>query len=86
MTVQVPVRLTERDLAALDAVVASGRFASRSEALRAGLAQLLSEEREREIDAAYQRGYGANPQEEWAGEIGLAALEAFDRAEGGDPL
>jgi Arc/MetJ-type ribon-helix-helix transcriptional regulator len=86
MTIQVPVRLTERDLVALDAVVASGRFASRSEVLRAGLAQLLSELREHEIDAAYQRGYGANPQEEWVGEIGLVALEAFNRAEGGDPL
>jgi Arc/MetJ-type ribon-helix-helix transcriptional regulator len=86
MTIQVPVRLTDRDVAALDAVVASGRFASRSEALRAGLAQLLREEREREIDAAYHRGYGASPQEEWVGELGLAALGAFDEAEGGDPL
>lgn len=86
MTIQVPVRLSERDVAALDAVVASGRFGSRSEALRAGLAHVLSEEREREIDAAYRRGYGAAPQGEWVGEFGLAGLEALDRAEGGDPL
>ena len=86
MTVQVPVRLTEADVAALDAVVASGRFANRSEALRAGLERVLGEEREREIDAAYRRGYGEAPQEEWVGEIGLAGLVAFDRAEGGDPL
>ncbi len=85
MTVQVPVRLTEKDLAALDSVVASGRFASRSEALRAGLERVLSEEREREIDEAYRRGYAAE-QEEWVGLVGLAGLAAFDQAERGEPL
>ncbi len=86
MTIQVPVRLTEEDVAALDAIVAAGRFASRSEALRAGLARVLHEERERAIDDAYRRGYGEKPQEEWVGEVGLAGLAAFDRAEGGEPL
>ena len=86
MTVQVPVRLTESDLAALDAAVKAGRFESRSEALRAGLARILREERDREIAEAYRRGYGKYPQEEWIGEVGLAALEALDRAEGGEPL
>ncbi len=86
MTVQVPVRLTEEDLAALDAAVAAGRFASRSEALRAGLTHVLHQEREREIEEAYRRGYGEHPQEEWIGEAGLAAMIAFDRAEGGKQL
>jgi Arc/MetJ-type ribon-helix-helix transcriptional regulator len=86
MTIQVPVRLTEEDVAALDEVVASGRFASRSEVLRTALEGLLREEREREIDEAYRSGYSKYPQEEWIGEAGLAALEAFHRAEGGDPL
>ena len=86
MTVQVPVRLTEEDVAALDAAVAAGSFESRSDALRAGLASVLREEREREIDEAYRRGYGEHPQEEWIGEAGLAALTALDRAEGGEPL
>jgi len=86
MTTQVPVRLTEEDVAALDEAIAAGRFSSRSEALRAGLAHILREEREREIEEAYRRGYGKYPQEEWIGELGLAALEALDRAEGGDPL
>lgn len=86
MTVQVPVRLTEGDLEALDALVASGRFANRSEALRAGLAHLVHEEREREIDEAYRRGYGEHPQEDWVGQVGLAGLTAFHRAEGGEPL
>lgn len=86
MTIQVPVRLTEGDIAALDDLVERGRFANRSEALRAGLANLIHEEREREIDEAYRRGYGKHPQEEWVGQIGLAGLAEFDRAEGGDPL
>jgi Arc/MetJ-type ribon-helix-helix transcriptional regulator len=80
------VRLTKSDLAALDAAVASGRFASRSEALRAGLELILREEREREIDEAYARGYGRHPQEEWIGEVGLAGLAALHHAEGGKPL
>ena len=86
MTVQVPVRLTEEDVAALDEAVAAGRFESRSDALRVGLEHVLREERDRAIEEAYRRGYGKYPQEEWIGELGRAALIAFDRAEGGDPL
>jgi Arc/MetJ-type ribon-helix-helix transcriptional regulator len=86
MTTQVPVRLTDSDLAALDAAIERGRFANRSEALRAGLEQILHEERQREIDEAYRRGYAKYPQEEWIGELGLALLAAFHEAEGGEPL
>jgi len=66
--------------------VADGRFANRSDALRAGLAHVLKEEREREIEEAYRRGYGEHPQEEWIGKLGLALLADFFEAEGGDPL
>jgi len=86
MTIQVPVRLTDSDLAALDAAIARGRFANRSDALRAGLERILYEERQREIDQMYAAGYGKHPQEDWVGEIGLAGLAAFDRAAGGPPL
>lgn len=86
MTVQVPVRLTEEDVSALDALIAAGTFKTRSEALRAALAALLHEQREQAIDDAYRRGYGKYPQEEWIGRDGLAALEAFHLAEGGEPL
>jgi Arc/MetJ-type ribon-helix-helix transcriptional regulator len=78
--------MTEADVAALDELVAQGRFRSRSEALRAGFARILRDERERSIREAYRRGYGRQPQEEWVGEGGLAAFAAFDRAEGGEPL
>ena len=86
MTIQVPVRLTDRDVAALDALVDEGRFASRSEALRVALARLVREVREGAIEEAYRRGYGEQPQEDWVGEAGVSLLTAFDRAEGGDPL
>ena len=86
MTTQVPVRLTESDLAALDAAIARGRFANRSDALRTGLERILREEREHEIDRMYAAGYGKHPQEPWVGELGLAGLAAFDKAEGGAPL
>ncbi len=86
MTTQVPVRLTDQDVAALDALVETGRFANRSEALRTALAELLREEREGEIDEAYRRGYGEQPQEEWTGKLGLSLFEAWSRAEGGEPI
>jgi len=86
MTVQVPVRLTESDLAALDAAIARGTFANRSEALRAGLERVLHEERQRSIDEAYAAGYARHPQETWVADVGLAGLAAFDRAEGDKPL
>jgi Arc/MetJ-type ribon-helix-helix transcriptional regulator len=81
MTEQVVVRLPAVDLADLDAAIARGRFANRTAALREALERLLGEERERLIDEAYRRGYGAKPQEEWLGEAGLAAFAAFVEAE-----
>ena len=86
MTHQVPVRLTDQDLAALDALVAEGHFSNRSDALRAGLGRLTDEERERQIDAAYARGYGEHPQEEWVSETGLTGLAAFHAANNGELL
>jgi len=68
------------------AAIATSRPANRSEALRAGLARILHEEREHEIDQMYAAGYGKHPQEAWVGELGLAGLTAFDRAEGGASL
>ena len=56
------------------------------EPLDAGPECILREEREREIEEAFRRGYGEHPQEAWIGEVGLAALAALDRAEGDEPL
>ncbi len=86
MTIQVPVRLTEEDVSALDALIAEGTFKTRSDILRTALAALLHERRERAIEDAYRRGYGKYPQEEWIGRDGLALFAAWDAAEGGDPI
>ena len=88
MSTPVQTRLEDAELARLDAAIARGRFSSRSEALRAALALALDAEREREIVAAYERGYGEHPQEEWAGELGLSLLAAAAAAEkrAGKPL
>jgi Arc/MetJ-type ribon-helix-helix transcriptional regulator len=88
MTIQIPVRIPDEDLAELDAAIARGSFPNRSAALRAALDLLLREERERAIDDAYRRGYGAHPQEDWIGEAGLALFEALVTAEesGAEPL
>ena len=85
MTVQIPVRIPDKDAERLDAVVASGRYASRSDALRSGLELILRQERDREIVESYRRAYAEHPQEESA--IGIWALEEIvrrDRAAGYD--
>jgi Arc/MetJ-type ribon-helix-helix transcriptional regulator len=81
MSTQLAVRLSDEDLAALDKAIASGRFPSRAAAVREGLSRLLGEEREREIEEAYRRGYGTHPQEAWVGEVGLAGFAALVAAE-----
>jgi Arc/MetJ-type ribon-helix-helix transcriptional regulator len=81
MTKQIALRIPEATLAAIDAAVADGRFPNRTAAVLAGIDALLSEDRERTIDEAYRRAYGAHPQEEWIGEAGLAAFGAFVAAE-----
>lgn len=88
MSTPVQTRLDDDELRALDAAIERGRFASRSDALRAGLAHVLREEREREIAAAYARGYGRQPQEPWVGELGLSLLARVVATEqrGEDPL
>ncbi|MCY7304163.1 MAG: ribbon-helix-helix domain-containing protein [Thermoleophilia bacterium] len=79
MTVQIPVRIPEEDAERLDAVVASGRYASRSDALRSGLELILRQERDREILESYRRAYAECPEEE--SEIGLWALTELVRKE-----
>jgi Arc/MetJ-type ribon-helix-helix transcriptional regulator len=78
--------MTESVVAALDELVVRGRFASRSDALRTGLARIVREEREREISDAYRRNHTKHPQPDWIGEAGLAAFAAFQPAQPGHPL
>jgi Arc/MetJ-type ribon-helix-helix transcriptional regulator len=87
MAIQIAVRLSDEQLAAVDAAVRAGRYPSRAAAVRAGVDRLLKEEREQEIADAYRRGYGKYPQEEWIGKAGLAAMakviEQEERVENG---
>jgi Arc/MetJ-type ribon-helix-helix transcriptional regulator len=77
MTTQIALRITDEDLAELDAAIALGSFRNRSAALRAGLDLVLREERERPIDDVYRRGYGEHPQEAWLGTDGLVLFHAL---------
>jgi len=77
MTVQIPIRIPNEDADRLDAIVASGRYASRSDALRQGLDLILRQERDREIVESYRRAYAEHPQEE--SEIGIWAFAEIVR-------
>lgn len=48
MSIQIAIRLDSGELAALDAEVAAGRAASRSDAVRRGIARLQRDQRYRE--------------------------------------
>jgi len=52
MTTQIAIRLDDRELAALDAEVADGRAANRSEAVRQSIARLLRDQRYRAEEAS----------------------------------
>ncbi len=86
MTVQIPIRIPDEDASRLDAIVASGRYASRSDALRQGLDLILRQERDREIVESYRRAYGDDPQDD--SENGLLVFAEFVRREeaGEEPL
>lgn len=51
MTTQIAIRLDDHELAALDAEVADGRAATRSEAVRHGIARLQRDQRYRGEEA-----------------------------------
>lgn len=61
---QIAVRLSDRELAELDAAVEAGLARSRAEGVRIGIAALGERRREREIADGYRRAYGARPQHE----------------------
>jgi Arc/MetJ-type ribon-helix-helix transcriptional regulator len=68
MSQQIAVRVEDEDLAALDAAVAAGRYPSRAAAVRAGIGELVREQRDREIAEEYRRAYSEHPQEPWFAE------------------
>jgi Arc/MetJ-type ribon-helix-helix transcriptional regulator len=82
MPTQIAVRLSDEQLAGIDAAVALGHFSSRAAVVRAGVERVLREQRDLEIAEAYRRGYGGQPQEEDIGELGLALGAELLRREG----
>jgi Arc/MetJ-type ribon-helix-helix transcriptional regulator len=79
MTTQVAVKLPDELVAAIDRLVAVGRFASRSAAVRAGLG-ILTREAERElIDRAFRDGFRRIPETaEELEEARRLAIEAIE--------
>lgn len=62
MSTQIAVKLPETTLAALDRLVANGRFQSRSEAVRVSLDRVLREARAEELDRAFAAGFTRHPE------------------------
>lgn len=58
---QIAVRLSESELRDLDSLVEDGGFATRAEAVRAGIRMLGGAARERRIAASYADAYGRSP-------------------------
>lgn len=59
---QVVTRLSDELAASVDALVADGTVASRSEAVRIGLEHLVDSHRRRAVGAAIAHGYRSAPQ------------------------
>lgn len=75
-SVEIAVRLPEPLLNDVDALVTSGSFSSRGEAVQAGLEALTKLEAARRIDSAIVAGYTDMPQSETDEKIATAALRA----------
>lgn len=78
MSPQIAVRLSEPLLERIDALVTSGRYETRAEAIRAGIEELLERQRRMEIGAAIADGYIRAPQaEDLEDELGRFPLDAL---------
>ena len=79
MSVQIAVRIPDALIGRLDDVVASGRFQTRADAVRAALEALLETERRAEVGRRIVEGYQRGPQEDAdvaaAAEVADASLE-----------
>jgi Arc/MetJ-type ribon-helix-helix transcriptional regulator len=64
MSMQLAVKLPERMVEEIDRHVGEGRFANRTDAVRAALDRMLRELREEQVTAAIVEGYRRMPPEE----------------------
>lgn len=78
MSIQVAVKLPEAVVEEVDRLVREGRFANRTDAVRAALDRMLSEIREAQITVAIVQGYQRIPptpeEDAWAKEAGDAMI------------
>ena len=74
MSEQIAVRIADEDLAALDESVRTGTYPNRAAAVRAGIALVLRQERNRGIAEAYRRAYGEHPGDRWFAESSAQAM------------
>ena len=76
---QFAIRMSDELAHALDELVASGRFATRAEAVRTAIEELLDAERRRQIGQRIVEGYAAIPQTDAevasATEAAIASIE-----------
>lgn len=77
MTIQIAVRLPDELVKELDNMIGRGRFASRTDAVRTALEQLLADAREAELDDAIVAGYRAVPDEDEFDGMAEAAARAL---------
>jgi Arc/MetJ-type ribon-helix-helix transcriptional regulator len=81
------LRLPEQDAAALDDLVASGRYPDRSAAVRAAVSRLLALEAEQALAEEFERAYGREPETEQeraelAAAMALTARRILDEERG----
>lgn len=62
MTKQIAVKLPDRLVREVDALVGAGNFSSRSQAVRYALEGLVLSDRRRAIDEAFARGFAEHPE------------------------
>ena len=79
MTIQIAVKLPDQVVAAIDELVAGGRFDSRSAAVRAGLDVIIHQARADQIDRAFAEGFRRYPERpEELREAQRLAIEAIE--------
>lgn len=59
---QIAVKLPEQLLATVDQLVGKGRYANRSQAVRAALEALVRQDRAEQIGQAFARGFALHPE------------------------
>jgi Arc/MetJ-type ribon-helix-helix transcriptional regulator len=62
MTIQIAVKLPDEVVDAIDRLVADGRFASRSDAVRRGLDRVVRDAHADRIDQAFADGFRRHPE------------------------